>query len=50
MNLIVLPYALTICKLSSIDDLDPGLSFFAAARTEKEISLVCKTSDVPGHT
>ena len=42
-----LPYALTVCKLSSVADVDWDAAFYFVARTDEELSLVCKTADTP---
>ena len=47
MKLCKLPYELTVCKLSSVDDIDLGLDFLFIGKTDKEISLVCRTEEVP---
>ena len=50
MELKVLPYALSVCKVSSPAALDPQGEFWFAARTDEEISLVCPTAAVPAGT
>lgn len=45
-----LPYALTVCKLSKAADVDLGADFYFLARTDEELSLVCKTEDTPADT
>ena len=50
MDLKRLPYQLSVCKLNSLEDLVPDKEFWFAARTDEEISLVCKTSDCPSET
>ncbi len=40
-------YDLSVCKLSDIEDIDISREFFFICRTDEEISLVCKTEDVP---
>ena len=50
MDLKRLPYQFTVCKLKSESDLVPEKDFWFAARTDEEISLVCKTSDCPSGT
>ncbi|MBQ6824695.1 MAG: ACT domain-containing protein [Clostridia bacterium] len=42
-----LPYDLSICKLSSIAELNLKKDFYFIGRTEQELSLVCKTDVVP---
>ena len=50
MDLKRLPYQFSVCKLNSLEDLVPDKEFWFAARTDEEISLVCKTSDCPSGT
>ncbi len=50
MELKKLEYDLTVCKVSDIEDIDPGREFFFIGRTDEEISLVCKTVDTPVNT
>ena len=50
MELKRLPYQFTVCKLLSAGDLSMDREFYFASRTDEEISLVCKTSDVPSET
>ena len=47
LTLETLPYDLTVCKLEDVRDADPGMEFFFLARTDGEVSLVCRTEDVP---
>ncbi len=47
MELKVLDMDLSVCKVSSVDDIDPGADFFFVGKTDEEISLVCETSHVP---
>ena len=50
MDLKRLPYQFSVCKLNSLEDLVPDKEFWFAARTDEEMSLVCKTSDCPSGT
>ena len=50
MELKTLPYNFTVCKLMSVGDLPSGIDFCFTAKTDEEISLVCKTEDVPENT
>ena len=50
MDLKRLPYQFTVCKLKSVESLVPDKDIWFAARTDEEISLVCKTSDCPKET
>ena len=43
-------YELTVCKVRSIKDINTEDDFFFAAKTDEEISLVCKTENVPQQT
>lgn len=47
MELKILPYELSVCKLLSNEDVNCNLDFCFFAKTDNEISLVCKTEDVP---
>lgn len=47
MTLKKLPYELSVCKLSSLNDFKFNLDFCFFAKTDEEFSLVCKTEDVP---
>lgn len=50
MELKTIPYNFTVCKLMSVGDLPSGIVFCFTAKTDEEISLVCKTEDVPEKT
>lgn len=50
MELKMLDYKLTVCKLISIEDIDLNKDFYFIGRTDEEISLVCKTEDTPSIT
>ena len=50
MELKTLPYRFTVCKLMSVGDLPSDIDFCFTAKTDEEISLVCKTEDVPEKT
>jgi hypothetical protein len=41
---------LTVCKVASVADLDLSAGFYFIGRTDKEISLVCRTADTPAGT
>ena len=45
-----LEYDLTVCKVSTIEDIDMCTDFFFIGKTDEEISLVCKTEDTPART
>ena len=50
MELKALPDSLTVCKIASLSDFDMSADFFFFARTDEELSLVCKTEDTPAET
>ena len=50
MKLKILPFELSVCKVSDTSAIDLNEDFFFVGRTDEEISLVCKTSSVPGAT
>ncbi len=50
MRLKKLDYELTVCKLVSETDIDIRKPFYFVGRSEEELSLVCRTVDVPPHT
>ncbi len=45
-----LPYDFTICKLKDASYLDLNKGFWFVGRTDEELSLVCRTEDVPDGT
>ena len=50
MKLKKLPYALTVCKVDSVSDIDLSRDFFFMGKTDDEISLVCVTEYAPAKT
>lgn len=50
MELKKLEYDLTVCKVGSLADVDMAADFFFIGKTDEELSLVCKTEDVPART
>ena len=50
MELLRLPYALTVCKVRSAADIDLAKEFYFVGRTDEEVSLVCLTEDAPAET
>ena len=50
MELKKLPYDLTVCKVASLADVDLDSEFFFLGKTDEELSLVCRTEDVPAAT
>ena len=47
MELKKLPYDLSVCQVDAIRDIDLTSDFFFIGRTDEELSLVCRTEDVP---
>lgn len=45
-----LDHKLTVCKVADVSDVDTGKDFYFIGKTDEEISLVCKTDDVPQNT
>ena len=50
MKLKKLPFDLTVCKTQSVSDINLSSDFFFIGRTDEELSLVCRTEDVPEKT
>ncbi|MBQ1535882.1 MAG: ACT domain-containing protein [Ruminococcus sp.] len=50
MNIQKLDYDLTVCKVSTFDEINTKIKLFFISRTDEEISLVCPTKDVPLNT
>lgn len=50
MELKKLDYKLTVCKVVDISDIDTTADFCFIAKTDEELSLVCRTEDVPDTT
>ena len=50
MELKKLPYDLTVCKVASLADVDLDGELFFLGKTDEELSLVCRTEDVPAVT
>ena len=50
MELKKLPYDLTVCKVASLADVDLDGEFFFLGKTDEELSLVCRTENVPAAT
>ncbi len=42
-----LPCRLTVCKTASVSDFDLSKEFYFIGKTDEELSLVCRTEDVP---
>ncbi len=47
MKLQILPFELTVCKAAELSDIDLTAELFFIGRTDEELSLVCRTEDVP---
>ena len=50
MELKVLQYSFTVCKVSTNNHIDLNTEFCFVGKTDDEISLVCKTEDAPTDT
>ena len=50
MELEKLPYDLTVCKPADLSAVDLTKTFYCIARTDEELSLVCRTEDAPAQT
>ena len=50
MELKIIPYKLTVCKVADISDADMNADLYFIGKTEEELSLVCKTEDTPSET
>lgn len=47
MKLKKLPYAFTVCKVDDISDINLSADIYFVGKTDEELSLVCRTEDVP---
>ncbi|MBQ6239381.1 MAG: ACT domain-containing protein [Firmicutes bacterium] len=43
-------YKLSICKVADLSDIDLSAGFYFIGKTDEELSLVCRTEDVPDQT
>ena len=50
MKLRILPYDLSVCQVPSVTDATLALDFFFICHTDEEVSLVCRTENVPKET
>ena len=50
MKLKRLPYDFTVYQIASVKDIDLDYEFFFIAKTDEELSLICKTADTPENT
>jgi len=47
MELKIITDKLTVCKVADIADINMSAEFYFIGKTDEELSLVCKTEDVP---
>ena len=50
MKLEIISHKLTVCKVSEVSEIDLTADFFFIVKTDEEISLVCRTEDIPSKT
>ena len=50
MELKRIEHDLTVCKVQDIADIDMTAEFLFIGKTDEEVSLVCRTADVPAET
>ena len=50
MRLKKLSYNITVCKVEDVSSINMDADFCFVGRTDEELSLVCKTEDVPART
>ena len=50
MKIKPLPFELSVCKVADVSAIDFNDDIFFVGKTDEEISLVCKTEDVPSGT
>ncbi len=50
MKLKRIEHNLTVCKVSEISNIDIHSDFYFIAKTDEELSLVCKTEETPQNT
>lgn len=50
MELKRIDYKLTVCKVSELSNINMDSDFYFIGKTDEELSLVCKTVDVPRNT
>ena len=43
-------HKLSVCKVTDISDIDLTMDFYFIGKTDEELSLVCKTENVPYNT
>jgi len=49
MDLTAIKDSITVCNVSDISEIDMKMDFFFLAKTNEEISLVCKTEQAPAN-
>ena len=47
MELKVIDHKLSVCKVKELSDIDLTSDFYFVGKTDEELSVVCKTEDVP---
>ena len=50
MELKTIEYALSVCKVADVSDINMKADFYFIGKTDEELSLVCKTEHTPPHT
>ncbi len=50
MELQILPESLTICKIATAEEAAANQGFYFLAKTDEEVSLVCRTEETPEET
>ena len=50
MRLKKIPYNITVCKVEDVSSVNMDADLYFMGKTDEEISLVCKTEDVPTKT
>lgn len=50
MKLKILPDTFTVCRVEKITDIDMNPDIYFIGKTDEELSLVCRTEDVPENT
>lgn len=50
MELKIINYELTVCKVSKFSDIDVDTDFYFIGKTDEELSLVCRSEDTPQNT
>ena len=50
MEIKKIPYKLSVCKVTDISDIDLTADLYFIGKTDEELSLVCRTEDIPERT